>query len=179
VVDGDGMGISLIQSNYTGIGSGISAGATGIWLHNRGGGFSLQPGHPNEAAPRKRPRHTLAPTLSTREERLSLLLGTRGGHAQPQYLLQMTALLHAGLPPEAAQLVPRWNIGAHEADHTVEFEGRIDDRVLTGLATRGHRVRRSRDWHVGWGPVSMIAVEGDGTRIGVADPRVSTATAAA
>jgi gamma-glutamyltranspeptidase/glutathione hydrolase len=47
-VDADGMGVSFMQSNFAGIGSGISAGDTGVWLHNRGAGFSLEPGHPNE-----------------------------------------------------------------------------------------------------------------------------------
>ena len=111
VLDAAGMGVSLIQSNFTGIGSGLSAGGTGVWLHNRGACFSLEPGHPNEAAPGKRPRHTLSPTLWTRDGRLSLLLGTRGGYQQPQYLLQMAALLFvAGLGPAAAQAQPRWHM---------------------------------------------------------------------
>lgn len=60
-VDRDGMGVSLIQSNFYGIGSGLSAGRTGVWLHNRGAGFNLIPGHPNEWKPGRRPLHTLSP----------------------------------------------------------------------------------------------------------------------
>jgi gamma-glutamyltranspeptidase/glutathione hydrolase len=175
VVDGEGMAVSLIQSNYTGIGSGISAGDTGVWLHNRGAGFSLEPGHPNEAGGGKRPRHTLAPTLWTEEGRASLLLGARGGHAQPQYLTQMAALLHlAGLTPPDAQLIPRWSIGA---DGYVDVEAEAGDEVLEGLARRGHRVRRAGSPQPGWGPVSVISLDANGTRWGAADPRVSTATA--
>ena len=71
-VDGNGMGVSLIQSNFHGIGSGLSAGRTGVWLHNRGAGFSLTPGHRNELAPGRRPLHTLSPTIWTRGDQLAL-----------------------------------------------------------------------------------------------------------
>ena len=91
VRDSSGMGISLIQSNFWGIGSGISAGATGVFLHNRGAGFNLIPGHPNEYATGKRPLHTLSPTLWTDGTSLDLLLGTRGGDQQPQFLAQFAA----------------------------------------------------------------------------------------
>ena len=64
-VDSDGMGVSLIQSNFHGIGSGLSAGRTGVWLHNRGAGFTLLRGHPNELAPGRRPLHTLSPSIWT------------------------------------------------------------------------------------------------------------------
>ncbi len=92
-VDGDGMGVSLIQSNFHGIGSGLSAGRTGVRLHNRGAGFNLTPGHPNEWIPGRRPLHTLSPTIWTEGNRLALVLGTRGGHQQPQLLAQMGAHL--------------------------------------------------------------------------------------
>jgi gamma-glutamyltranspeptidase/glutathione hydrolase len=180
VVDGDGMGVSLIQSNFTGIGSGISAGDTGVWLHNRGGGFSLLPGHPNEAAPGKRPLHTLSPTLWTTRGRLALVLGTRGGHQQPQYLLQAAAALYvAGLDPVAAQTLPRWSMDAFgPGDRSVVFaEARMPENVVVGLRARGHVVRPAPAWPPGWGPVSMIAVDAAGTRRAAADPRVSTAAA--
>lgn len=177
VMDREGMGVSLIQSNFFGIGSGISAGTTGIWLHNRGAGFSLEPGHPNEAAPGKRPRHTLAPTLWTRNGALSLLLGTRGGHQQPQYLAQVAALLHhAGLPPGQAQLVPRWHIDdAGEGDAVVRIERRAGPALVDGLIARGHDVSPGLEWAAGWGPVSIVEVSEGGVRRAAADPRVSTA----
>jgi gamma-glutamyltranspeptidase/glutathione hydrolase len=175
------MGVSLIQSNYSGIGSGISAGDFGVWLHNRGAGFSLLPGHPNEAAPGKRPLHTLAPTLWTTDGGdLSLLLGTQGGHQQPQYLSQMAALLlHAGLEPADAQRFPRWHIGGDDpADPShVSVEAGLPDAVATALTARGHHLEEVATWQPYWGPVSTIAIDADGTRRGAADPRVSTATA--
>ena len=92
-IDADGMAVSCIQSNYFGIGSRISAGSTGVFLHNRAAGFSVIAGHPNEAGPGKRPLHTLAPTLWTRGDESALILGTRGGDQQPQYLAQMVAAM--------------------------------------------------------------------------------------
>jgi len=177
--DTDGMGISMIQSNFHGIGAGISASDTGVWLHNRGAGFTLTPGHPNRAGPGKRPLHTLAPTLWSDSGRLRLLLGTRGGHQQPQYLLQAVALLfHAGWDPVAAQAAPRWNMdhaGAGTSSH-VQMEDRTSTAVVSGLEQRGHTVERVPDYPAGWGPVSIIAATDDGLTA-AADPRVTTAAA--
>ncbi len=110
-VDRAGMAVSLIQSNFSGIGSGLSAGRTGVWLHNRGAGFNLTQGHPNEWRPGRRPLHTLSPTIWTRPEGSVLVLGTRGGHQQPQLLAQMAAHVHhGGLTLAEAQAVPRWTL---------------------------------------------------------------------
>ncbi len=87
--DGAGMGVSLIQSNFHGIGSGLSAGDTGVFLHDRGAGFCLVPGHANELVPGNRPAHTLSPTLWTVGGGLRILLG----HAR--------RLLPAADPPPA------------------------------------------------------------------------------
>ena len=155
-VDANGMGVSFIQSNFTGLGGLIAPDGPGFLLHNRGAGFTLAEGHPNEAMPGKRPLHTLSPTLWTADGELRLLLGTRGGHQQPQYLAQMAALLfHAGLEPAEAQGVPRWHVD-------VAGEG-AGSAVAVGPPSAA-----------GWGPVSVIAVDGP-TRRAAADPRVSTA----
>ena len=178
-VDRDGMGVSLIQSNFHGIGSGLSAGRTGVWLHNRGAGFNLIPGHPNEWRPGRRPLHTLSPTIWTEGNRLALVLGTRGGHQQPQLLSQMGAHLHhAGLEPGIAQTVPRWTIQDINAPASaVTVESRTDSRVIDALRTRGHGITVRDPWEPGWGPVSAIAVSTGGLREAVADPRVETALA--
>ncbi|MDJ0953808.1 MAG: gamma-glutamyltransferase family protein [Acidimicrobiia bacterium] len=178
VHDGDGMGISLIQSNYHGIGSRIGVNRAGFFLHDRGSDFTLQPGHPNELAPGKRPLHTLSPTLWTEEGRLRMLLGTRGGDFQPQTLLQtLTYLRWAGRHEAAAQLSPRWTTEEWRAgDPTVVVEPHLGDAVTAGIADLGHRVRATEGWMGGWGPVSMITTR-DGIAVGAADPRVATSAA--
>jgi len=172
-VDGDGMGVSLIQSNFTGLGSGIAAEGSGVLLHNRGAGFNLIEGHPNQLEPGKRPLHTLSPTLWTEEGRLSLLLGTRGGHQQPQFLLQaMAQLFHLGKEPAEAQAAPRWAL-----DDRLAVEATMPDPVVAGLRSRGHTVEVRPALQSGWGPLSIITVDQEGQRIAAADPRVATATA--
>lgn len=178
-VDGDGMAVSIIQSNYTGIGSGIATDTSGVFLHNRGAGFTLQPGHPNLLAPGKRPLHTLSPTLWTRDGQPALVLGTRGGHQQPQYLAQIaTLLLHVGLTPGEAQAAPRWHIDEVDpAGSAIAVEADMPDAVSSGLADRGHAVEQRPARQVGWGPVSIIAIDEAGVHHAAADPRVSTASA--
>ncbi|MFP5332270.1 MAG: gamma-glutamyltransferase family protein [Acidimicrobiia bacterium] len=181
VVDGEGLGVSLIESNFRGIGSGIGAGDSGFILHDRGGGFDLRSGHPNEIAPGKRPLHTLAPTIWTDGPSLRAVLGTRGGHQQPQLLAQVAALLFAaGRSPGAAQHHPRWVMSDVSAPRsTVDVESGMSDQIIDGLHRRGHTIRIQAERMPGWGPVSLITVEGNGLRTGAADPRVDTAAAAA
>ena len=180
VYDANGMGVSLIQSNYHGIGSRIGAGNAGFFLHDRGSDFSLQPGHPNELAPGKRPLHTLSPTLWTAGGRLRMLLGTRGGDFQPQTLLQMlTYVRWAGHDATQAQASPRWTTDEWRSDDaSVIVEPHTDVDVVAGLIARGHDVRRAEDWMGGWGPVAVITVEDDAAT-GAADPRVVTTAAKA
>jgi len=86
-VDREGMGVSLIQSNAQGFGSYLIAGTTGIFLQNRGIGFSLLEGHPAEYGPGRRPPHTLSPALITHDDgTLRAVLGTMGGDAQPHVI---------------------------------------------------------------------------------------------
>jgi gamma-glutamyltranspeptidase/glutathione hydrolase len=178
-VDANGQAVSCIQSNYFGIGSRISAASTGVFLHNRGAGFSLIEGHANEAGAGKRPLHTLAPTLWTRDGSLALVLGTRGGDQQPQYLAQVAAaLLYNGDSPLQAQSRPRWNIAADGLSESVVLvEPGMPEEVVSGLEGFGHTVVPGPARTPGWGPVSIIAVDSTGTRSAAADPRVTTATA--
>lgn len=180
--DGRGMGVSLIQSNFHGIGSGLSAGDTGVFLHNRGAGFNLRPGHPNELQPGRRPVHTLSPTLWTTDGSLRLLLGTRGGQFQPQLLLQVVSHLYwTGASLRDSQHRPRWEVSGWEKSsqhHRVHLESRHSDRIEDGLLLRGHDVVRAGPWETGWGPVAAIEVNGSLVE-GAADPRVSTSAAMA
>ena len=101
-IDADGLGISLTQSNALDFGSHLVAGSTGIFLHNRGVGFSLEEGHPAELGPGSRPPHTLSPMLATTTDgSLTHLVGAMGGDAQPQILLQLLARMLPWRPGSA------------------------------------------------------------------------------
>lgn len=180
VVDEDGLGVSLIQSNFHGLGSGIGAGASGFLLHNRGAGACLVSGHPNELMPGKRPLHTLAPTIWSRDGELSLVLGTRGGHQQPQLLAQVAAhLLAAGEEPRITQSRPRWTTEhfASGAASSIRMENSFDPLIVDDLRRRGHEIELVEGPTGGWGPISMISIGSRGLRTAAADPRVATTSA--
>jgi gamma-glutamyltranspeptidase len=136
--DAEGRSVSLIQSLFNGFGSLVLEPRTGVLMHDRGAGFALDPASPNALAPAKRPLHTLSPVLAERldgSERL--VVGTMGGHHQPQILTQVMSLLLAGIPSQDAVRRPRMTVGAWEdwepAD-TVSWESDIDPAVRHELA---------------------------------------------
>ena len=177
VVDRAGLAISLIQSNFHGIGSGIGVHPGGFFLHSRGSGFTLTPEHPNTLGPHKRPLHTLSPTLWTRGDRLDMLLGTRGGHQQPQIIAQMAALmLRGGLSPGEAQHVARWTTATIAAgtNSNVRVEGGVDTTTVAWLRDAGHQVEIGNQLMPSAGPVSVISQSFHGLRIGGCDPRTDT-----
>ncbi len=177
--DGEGRAIALIQSNFSGIGSGLAA--AGFFLHNRGAGFDLRPGHPNELKSGRRPLHTLSPSMWTRDGRFDAIIGTRGGHQQPQLIAQMAALIfHANLAPAQAMDMPRWTTEDWQSGRAskIEVESRFDLDVVAELRKRGHQVRQRNAYEGGWGPVAVIRSTPEGWH-GIADPRVDTAAAAA
>ena len=183
-IDAGGLGVSLTQSNALGFGSQLLAGATGIFLHNRGVGFSLVPGHPAELGPRRRPPHTLSPAAATRPDgSVALLLGTMGGDAQPQILLQLLArVLVAGQGAGEAVAAPRFTLDApsagpfrmwHGSDLRVRVESNAPPAWAAGLEERGHVVETVPALSHSAGHAQMIAVRGDGAgRVveGGADP---------
>jgi gamma-glutamyltranspeptidase/glutathione hydrolase len=177
VLDAEGVGISFIQSNFMGLGTSIGAGNAGFILQNRGAGFCLIEGHPNELAPGKRPLHTLAPSLWTDQGRLHTLLGTRGGDYQPQLLLQMAVrMFDEKDSPAEAQAQPRWIIDSlSDPNAPVRVEANTSPAVVAGLRDRGHRVEVAVGVQGGWGPVSVI--RSDGSVEAAADPRVGTTAA--
>jgi gamma-glutamyltranspeptidase/glutathione hydrolase len=88
-----GMMVSYIQSNYSGFGSGVVVPDTGISMQNRGFGFTLAPGHPNQVAPSKRPFHTIIPAFVTRDGKPLMSFGLMGADMQPQGHAQMRVRL--------------------------------------------------------------------------------------
>lgn len=179
VADAQGLAVSIIQSNFRGTGSRFGAARSGFLLHDRGSGFTLTPGHPNEVAPGKRPRHTLSPTLWTEGDRPAWLIGTRGGDIQPQLVAQMAArLIRADIEPGAAQALPRWAMDEFGpgSRSRLAIEPGVAPALVADLRSRGHQVEQLTTLQPGWGPISVIGLAGD-TRVAAADPRVDTTAA--
>ena len=136
--DASGMMVSFIQSNYMGFGSGIVIPDTGISLQNRGCGFCLEPGHPNQVAGAKRPYHTIIPGFVTKDGQAVMSFGVMGGHMQPQgHAQMMIRIFKDGQNPQAANDAPRWHLFR---DFQVGVEPGFDPDVLNELAARGHKI---------------------------------------
>jgi gamma-glutamyltranspeptidase/glutathione hydrolase len=186
VVDEDGLGISLTQSNALDFGAHLVAGETGVFLHNRGVGFSLEHGHPGAYGPRRRPSHTLSPAIVTRPDgSLAHVIGTMGGDVQPQIILQLLArLLVSGEDPATAISAARV---VHEAqgappfrlwqarNHSLLMEFDAPPSWHRALEARGHRVRVVGAFNpVDVGCSQIIGVEAGAdhlTLTGASDPR--------
>ena len=181
--DASGMAVSLIQSNARGFGSYLIAGSTGIFLHNRGIGFSLEPGQPAEYGPGRRPPHTLSPALITRADgSLRAVLGTMGGDAQPHVVQQMaTRLLRHDQSPgdviESGRFVlassdpaSMFEVWKGRGDVVVKIEPWMEPAWRKGLEDRGHRVEiGTTPGH--FGHAHCIERRDDGLLLGRADPR--------
>jgi gamma-glutamyltranspeptidase / glutathione hydrolase len=188
-VDGDRMGVSLIQSNASGFGSWLVEPNTQINLHNRGLGFSLETGHPAELGPRRRPPHTLSPALATTAHgTLRSVFGTMGGDAQPQILLQIAArLFRHEQSPAVAINAGRWILdgpvtgfdtwtgagGPH-----VLLEGHVPPEWQADLAALGHEVQTAPAWSSDFGHAHAIVVGDDDMLAGAADPRARVGSVA-
>ena len=137
--DESGMMVSFIQSNFKGFGSGVVVPNTGIALHNRGWGFTLKAGHPNQVAPGKRPFHTIIPGFVMNADGTPLMsFGLMGGPMQAQgHLQMMMRILRYKQNPQAAADAPRWRI---ESGLKVAVERSFDPQVIEALKARGHDV---------------------------------------
>ncbi len=137
--DASGMMVSLIQSNFVGFGSGVVVPGTGISLHNRGAGFSLVPGHPNEVQGGKRPFHTIIPALVAREGRPWGVFGVTGGPIQPQGQVQLAlSMIDGGRNPQAAVDAPRWKLEHKTAGVQLDFEPSFPAELQRDLRKMGH-----------------------------------------
>ncbi|MGH2889501.1 MAG: gamma-glutamyltransferase [Solirubrobacteraceae bacterium] len=195
-VDSRRQGVSLMQSNAGGWGARLVLPGTGIFLHNRGRGFSLRAGDRAEYGPARRPPHTLSPTVVTdRGGRLRAVLGTMGGDGQPQILLQLLArLLVAGQDPgdvlRAGRFVlaPPLGEGPETVDDgfstwrsggevTVQVEAHAPARWGDGLQALGHAVSAAGAYSSDFGQAQLIDVR-DGALWGASDPRAGAGAAA-
>jgi gamma-glutamyltranspeptidase/glutathione hydrolase len=184
-LDGAGMGVSLIQSNASGFGSWLVEPGTGINLHNRGIGFSLEPGHPAELGPGRRPPHTLAPTLVTRaDESLAAIVGSAGGDAQPQIVAQLLARILLGNTPVADAVgAGRWvlrsgptgfDTWSHRgADARVLVEGGAPAAWFDGLRALGHDVEAVPAGDGAFGHGHAIVIDATGEPTAATEPRIA------
>ncbi|KAL4797216.1 nucleophile aminohydrolase [Aspergillus venezuelensis] len=175
VTDKLGNGISFINSNYAGFGSGIIPASCGFTLQNRGANFSLDANHPNVLKPGKRPYHTIIPAMITNVSDGSLhsVYGVMGGFMQPQGHVQVLLnMLSFGFHPQAALDAPRFCISAGNAemgkgrDRTVYLEEGIQDSVVEKLKSMGHQVKVLRGWERGmFGRGQVVRVHYDEGRL--------------
>ena len=146
--DQNGMMVSFIQSNYMGFGSGMVA-PGGISLQNRGAGFVLNDGHPNQVGPNKRPFHTIIPAFLTRGGRPQMSFGVMGGNMQPQGHIQtLIRMLDYGQNPQAACDGPRWRVAGGMA---VNAEVTMRPDTLRALQDRGHAIATLNDPYMDFG----------------------------
>lgn len=156
--DGDGMMVSFIQSNYMGFGSGVVIPGTGITMQNRGHGFSLIKGHPNQVDGHKLPYHTIIPGLVTKDNQPLLAFGLMGGHMQAQGHLQiMSRLFDYGMSPQEASNAPRWYL---TKDHELALEPGFSSSMIAELSLRGHTISATLPVST-FGGAQLILREGD------------------
>ena len=139
--DNNGMVVSFIQSLFSSFGAGFVAGDTGITLQNRGSGFTLQPGHPNEIGPHKRPLHTLVPAMLMKSGKPWVSFGVMGGDNQAQAHAQMVAnFVDFRMHVQQAGDAPRVR---HMGDR-LAVESGVSADVRRSLAARGHVIEDGR-----------------------------------
>ena len=147
VADSAGNMVSFINSLYDLFGSGVVVPGTGFALHDRGAGFTLEPGLPNTAAPGKRPFHTIIPAFVTRPDSAGvdqpwMSFGVMGGSMQPQGHVQVLLnLLVFGMDLQEAIDAPRFR---HLDHRRVALEPAIGDDVRRALQALGHEIADER-----------------------------------
>ena len=166
VVDKDRMAVSLIYSIFHGFGSGIASDKFSVLFHNRGAGFKLEKGHPNEAAGGKRPMHTIIPGMLRRNGNLLAPFGVMGGQYQSAGHAQfLTSLVDFGMDIQTAIDAPR----SFPEGTMLKVEQRFEDTVLAELTRRGHKIEVSSG-PLGGAQAILIDPE-TGVLYGASDPR--------
>ena len=166
VVDRDRMAVSLIYSVFWGFGAGIASSKYGLIFQNRGAGFTLQPGHPNEAGGGKRPMHTIIPGMLKRGGRVIMPFGVMGGQFQPSgHVRFVTNHLVHGMDPQEAIDAPRCFPDAG----VLKIERGYAPEVRAELEGMGHRLLIPAE---PLGGAQAILIDPDsGLLTGASDPR--------
>jgi gamma-glutamyltranspeptidase/glutathione hydrolase len=170
VIDRDGNIVSLIQSIYSAFGSGIVAKGTGVMLHNRGALFTLEEGHPNQIAPRKRPLHTIIPAFMEKGD-VKIGFGIMGGFNQAQAHAQFVShIVDFGLDVQQALEVGRFTKGSF-AGCDVSVEALIPEAVRAELGKLGHDVRTVAPRSSTFGYGQAVMSDGTGVHFAGSEPR--------
>ena len=165
VVDGEGMAVSLIYSIFHSFGSGHASDKFGLLFHNRGAGFTLAEGHPNEAGPGKRPMHTIIPAMLRQKGKVIMPFGVMGGQYQAAgHGRFVTNLVDFGMDPQAAIDAPRCFAEGAE----LQVEPGYSPEVHQALADLGHKVVPPP---APIGGAQAIRIHPDGVLEGASDPR--------
>lgn len=165
VVDRDRMAVSLIYSVFHSFGSGLASSKFGINFQNRGAGFTLQAGHPNEAAGGKRPMHTIIPGMIRRDGRIEMPFGVMGGAYQAAgHARFVSNLVDFGMHPQAAIDAPR----SFPESGDLKLERGYAPSVRQQLVDMGHRVV-TPDSPIGG--AQTIRLHASGVLEGASDPR--------
>jgi gamma-glutamyltranspeptidase/glutathione hydrolase len=170
VIDRDGNIVSLIQSNYSGFGSGLVPPGTGFMLHNRGALFSLEKGQPNTLAPRKRPLHTIIPAFMENGDR-KIGFGIMGGWNQAQAHAQFVSnIADHDMTIQEALEAGRFTKGSFDGCD-VSIEALVAEPVRAALERRGHEMRvvGPRTGSFGYGQAVESAP--GGVHLGASEPR--------
>ena len=169
VADKDGMMVSLIQSNYRGMGSGLVADGLGFMFQDRGQLFTLKKGHPNVYAPGKRPFHTIIPAFVMKDGAPLMSFGLMGGAMQPQGHAQIiTNIIDFGMNVQEAGDVARYrHDGSSQPTGEVMRDGGVlnvefgvEPRVVEELRRRGHTVRIGKGGYGGYQMILRDAAQG-------------------
>ncbi len=168
--DADGMMVSFIQSNYAGFGSGVVVPDTGIHLQNRGCGFSLEEGHPNQLDGGKRPFNTIIPGFLMGDKDPIMAFGVMGGMMQAQGHVQMALRTQLwGQDVQTAADAPRWRVTEGLG---VSCEESMDPKILQELSDMGHAIQTEKpDLAFGFGGAQLIHRLNGGGYAGGSDPR--------
>jgi len=169
VADAAGNMVSLIQSNYTGFGSGYVVEGWGFGLQNRGGLFNLDPASANYLEPGKRPFHTIIPAFATRDGKPWLSFGVMGGDMQPQGHVQILVnILDFGMNLQEAGDAPRfYHTGSSEPTGTgmtggglLHLEHGVPPEIRRELVRRGHRLSETIGRYGGYQAISRDPASG-------------------
>jgi gamma-glutamyltranspeptidase/glutathione hydrolase len=170
VIDKDGNIVSLIQSNYSGFGSGLVPKGAGFMLHNRGALFTMEPDRPNTLGPRKRPLHTIIPAFMEKDS-VRIGFGIMGGWNQAQAHAQFVAnVADFGMTLQEALEAGRFTKGSFDGCD-LDMEALVPEPVRAELAKRGHEIEVAAPRSGTFGFGQAVMSNSEGVHFGASEPR--------